>query len=53
VKGIREIISGHSNKTGSDGYAGERQSVLMAANETICKDLHDADLTAAVRRLVG
>jgi integrase len=51
-KDIYEIITGHSAKTGSDGYGGERPSALMAANESICKDLLDADLTAAILRLV-
>lgn len=52
-KEIYEIITGHSNKTGSDGYGGERPSVLMGANEAICRDLLDDDLRAAILRLVG
>ena len=51
-KDIYEIITGHSAKTASDGYGGERPSVLMKANEEICKDLLDADLRAAILRLV-
>jgi len=51
-KDIYEIITGHSAKTGSDGYGGERPAVLMTANETICKDLLDDDLRTAIRRLV-
>jgi len=46
------IITGHSNKTGSDGYGGERPPVLMTANESICKDLLDADLRTAIARPV-
>jgi integrase len=49
---VWEIISGHSKKTVADGYGGEKPLKLMAANETICKDLLDADLIAAVRRLI-
>ena len=52
-KDIYEIITGHSAKTASDGYGGERPSVLMKANEDICKDLLDVDLGAAMLRLVG
>jgi hypothetical protein len=52
-KEIYEIISGHSAKTGSDDYGGERPAALMAANETVCKDLLDDDMIEAVRRLVG
>lgn len=51
-KEIYEIITGHSAKTGSDGYGGERPSVLMAANEAICNDLLDADLRTAIERLI-
>jgi hypothetical protein len=50
---IYEIISGHSAKTGSDGYGGERPFVLMTANESICKDLLDADLRTAITPSVG
>jgi hypothetical protein len=52
-KDLYEIITGHSTKTASDGYGGERPSALMKANEDICKDLLDADLRAAILRLVG
>jgi integrase len=52
-KDLYEIISGHSAKTGSDGYGGERPGELMAANESICNDLLDADLRAAILALVA
>ena len=48
---IYEIISGHSNKTVSDGYGGERPDELLKANETICKKFLTAEMTAAIRRL--
>lgn len=53
LKDIWEIITAHSGKTGSDGYGGQRPAVLMEANETICGLLLDAELRAAILRLVG
>lgn len=50
---IYEIISGHSAKTVSDRYGGEKPDELLKANETICAKFLDADMTAAIRRLVG
>ena len=50
---IYEIISGHSNKTVSDGYGGERPDELLKANETICKKFLTTDMTAAIQRLVA
>jgi integrase len=52
-KDIFEIITGHSPKTGSDPYGGEKPHVLMAANEEVCRQLLDPEMTVAVRRLVG
>lgn len=52
-KDIYEIITGHSPKTGSDPYGGEKPHVLMAANEEVCRQLLDPEMTIAVRRLVS
>jgi integrase len=52
-KDIYEIISGHSPKTGSDPYGGEKPQVLIAANEDICRQFLDPKMSIAVRRLVG
>jgi hypothetical protein len=52
-KEIWEIISGHSAKTVSDRYGGQKPDVLADANETICKFLtDDAEIKAAMLRLV-
>jgi hypothetical protein len=48
-----EIISGHAGTTVSDRYGGAKPSELMAANETVCKQFLDPEMTGAVRRLVG
>lgn len=50
---VWEIISGHSKKTVADGYGGEKPIPLMAANETICEHLLDAEMRAAILRLVA
>jgi hypothetical protein len=47
-----EIISGHSPRTGSDPYGGEIPHALMGANEEVCRQLLDREMTIAVRRLV-
>jgi hypothetical protein len=52
-KHLYEIISGHSRATGSDGYGGERPSTLMKVNEAVCEDMLDAEMRAAILRLVA
>jgi integrase len=52
-KEIYEVISGHSAKTGSDAYGGERAPDVMAANEQICQDLLDPEMRQAILRLVS
>ncbi len=39
INDICLLITCHSNKIRSDGYGGERPSVLMMGNDAICKDL--------------
>ena len=50
---VYEIISGHSNKTVSDGYGGERPDELLKANETICAKFLTGEMRAAIQRLVA
>ena len=50
---IYEIISGHSGKTVSDRYGGERPDELLKANERICAKFLTPEMTAVIRRLVG
>jgi uncharacterized protein DUF6538 len=53
-KEIWEIISGHSARTVSDRYGGEKPDVLAEANEAICKFLtDDAEVKASMLRLVN
>jgi integrase len=52
-KDLWEIISGHSKKTVSDRYGGEKPNVLAEANEKICEFLtKDTAIKAAMLRLV-
>ena len=52
-KDLWEIISGHSKKTVSDRYGGEKPIVLAEANEKICEFLtKDTAVKAAMLRLV-
>ncbi len=52
-KDLWEIISGHSKKTISDRYGGEKPNVLAEASEKICEFLtKDAEVMAAMLRLV-
>jgi len=52
-KDLWEIISGHSKKTISDRYGGEKPNVLAEASEKICELLtKDAEVMAAMLRLV-
>ncbi len=52
-KEVYEIISGHSAKTVSDRYGGAKPDELLAANEEVCKKFLDAEMTAAIRRLIN
>jgi integrase len=52
-KEVYEIITGHSPKTVSDRYGGEKPNELMSANEEICGKFLDAEMTQAIWRLVG
>jgi hypothetical protein len=50
---LYEIVTGHSPKTASGGYGGERPAVLMKVNEAVCEDLLDDEMRAAILRLVA
>jgi integrase len=51
-KEVHDIISGHAAPTVSDRYGGAKPSELMAADEVVCQQFLDAEMTDAIRRLV-
>jgi integrase len=52
-KEVHDIISGHAGTTVSDRYGGAKPSELMEANEVVCRQFLDPEMTTAVKRLVS